>query len=217
MLAPVLWPVLVEGLGKERGRKDGLNLVPLEIQEAGRLRLFKGAVWAASAALALVFLTGTLFLCSQELILQGEVDRSSQLLALRESRTTEEARTVDARVPLLRVKLAEQRQGQAVTGLSRLGTWIFQPPQGIQLEKVEILQLPGDRVTEGFTITGLAFTERGFSVGPLAQYVLDLNRQAGLTLEPVAEATISDRVVAGQERHLDQLAITRFTLKGTFR
>lgn len=213
-LAPVLWPVLQEGIRKERGRKDGLNLLPMEIQEAGRLRAFKGLVWAASATLGLLFLGASLFLYSQELLAEREVNRAAQLLAERESRTAEEARIVEARIPLLRVKLAERRQGEAVSALARLGTAIFEPPNGIQLEKVEILETPAEPMAHAFTITGLAFTERSFSVGPLAQYLVALGRQPGVTLDPVAEATISDRVAVGKESRLDQVAITRFTLKG---
>jgi len=214
-LAPALWPVLMEGVRRERSRKGRLNLLPLEIQEAGNTRVFKHLVWACAAGVGVLFLGASIFLYSQELLLEREVARASRLLADRESRTEAEARIVEARIPLLRVMLAERRQGQAAAALSRVGTAIFRPPQGIQLEKVEVQETPAEPLALAFTITGLAFTERSFSVGPLAQYLAGLAREPGLTLEPVAEATISDRVVEGREAHLDQVAITRFTLKGT--
>jgi len=213
-LAPALWPVLLEGIRRERGRKAGLNLLPREFQEAGRRRAFKGVVWLASGILLLLFLGAGAFLFSQELVLQREVDRAELLLAQREARTAEEARVVEARIPLLRVRLAERHQGQAAAALAALGTALFEPPPGIQLEQVEITQAPGEALAHRFTVTGLAFTERSFSVGPLAQYLLALGRRPGLVLEPVAEASISDRVLSGHEAHPDQLAITRFTLKG---
>ena len=216
-LAPALWPVLMEGVRRERGRKDRLNLLPQELQEAGSALVFKRLVLAYAIGVGVLFLGGSLFIYSQELLLEREVARANQLLADREARTEAETRIVDSRVPLLRVKLAERRQGEAVSALSRVGTAIFQPPAGIQLEKVEVQETPAEPLTLAFTITGLAFTERSFSVGPLAQYLAALGRQPGLTLEPVAEASISDRVVEGKESRLDQMAITRFILKGTAR
>ena len=214
LLDAEVWPVLQEGLRKERGRKDGLNLLPLEIQEAGRRKVFRSLVWVASAILGVLFLGASSVLFTQELLLAGEVSRAEKLLADREAHTAEEERTVQARLPLLRVKLAEQRQGQAVAAMARLGSAIFEPPQGIQLEKVELLEVPGTPGVHTFKVTGLAFTERSFSVGPLAQYLIALSRQPGVALEPVSELSISDRVVAGSEKAPDQLAITRFTLKG---
>jgi hypothetical protein len=215
VLAPDLWPVLMDGVRRERNRKGGLNLLPQEFQEAGNARVFKHLVWACATGIGVLFLGASLFLYSQELLLEREVARASRLLAEREAQTAAEARIVEARIPLLRVKLAERRQGEAVSALSRVGTAIFRPPQGIQLEKVEVQETPAEPLTLAFTITGLAFTERSFSVGPLALYLSALARQPGLTLEPVAEASISDRVVEGKANHLDQMAITRFTLKGT--
>jgi hypothetical protein len=216
-LAPELWPLLREGLRKERSRKDGLNLLPMELQEAGQLRVFRNLVWGAVTTLGLLFLGASAFLFSQEALLEREVNRAAQLLAEREARTADEERTVQARMPLLRVRLAERRQERAIAGLGQLGLAIFKAPSGIQLEKVEVLQAAGDEVNHTFEITGLAFTERSFSVGPLAQYLVALGRQPGVALQPVAEVTISDRVVDGRDKQLDQMAITRFTLKGTAR
>ena len=214
-LAPELWPVLLKGLARERSRKDGLNLVPREVLEAGRLRVFKATVWGASIIMGLLMAAATAFLFSQELLLKRDLGQSSRRLADREARSAEEQRTVQARLPLLRVALAEQRQGRAVLALARLSTAIFSAPKGIQLEKVEILQIPGGPIAHRFTVTGLAFTETSFSVGPLARYLAVLGSQSGVTLEPVTEASTSDRVEEGAVPRLDQMAITRFTLRGT--
>ena len=213
-LAPALWPVLLEGLVRERGHRAGLNLLPREIQEATRLRVFKGTVWAAGIVLGLLFVAGTLFLYGQELLLDREVDRAEQLLASREARVPGDERIVQVRVPLLRIKLAEQHQAKAVATLASLGCALFRAPHGIQLEKVEILESPGVVTRHRFTVTGLAFTDSGFSMGPLAQYMAGL-AQAGVVLAPGTEASTSDRVVDSRDKHLDQLAITRFTLRGT--
>ena len=214
-LAPDLWPVLQEGMRRERSRKDGLNLLPLEVQEATRRRVSRNLVWAASLLIGLLFLCGSLFLFSQEALLEREVTRSERLLAEREAHVPTDEGVLQARLPLLRVRLAERRQARAVASLGQLGVAIFTAPQGIQLEKVEILEAPGEDVAHSFEITGLAFTEKAFSVGPLAQYLLALGRQAGVRLQPVTEISISDRVLAASDNHVDQWAITRFTLKGS--
>ena len=214
-LVPDLWPVLQDGMRAERGRKDGLNLLPLEVQEATRRRVSRNLVWAASLLIGLLFVFGTLFLFSQEALLEREVARSEQLLAQRETHLAADERVLQARLPLLRVRLGEQRQARAASALGELGTALFRPPQGIQLERVEILEAPGSEVAHTFEITGLAFTEKAFSVGPLAQYLVALGHQPGLRLQPVTEISISDRVVAGSEKRMDQWAITRFTLKGS--
>ena len=214
-LAPELWPVLQEGLRRERGRKDGLNLLPLEVQEATRRRISRNVVWGASLLIGLLFFFGSLFLFSQEALLEREITRSERLLAEREAHLPADEGVLQARLPLLRVRLAERRQARAVATLGELGVAIFRPPQGIQLERVEILEIPGDELAHSFEITGLAFTEKAFSVGPLAQYLMALGQQAGVRLQPVTGISISDRVVAGNEKRTDQLAITRFTLKGT--
>jgi hypothetical protein len=214
-LAPDLWPVLMDGVRKERARKDGLNLLPLEVQEARQRRIFRNLVWAASLGLGVLFGVGALFLFTQEALFDRELARAEQMLADRESHMAEEERVVQARLPLLRARLAEQRQVREVSALGGLGTAIFQAPSGIQLEKVEIREAPGDDVSHTFEITGLAFTEKSFSVGPLAQYLLLLGHRSGVRLEPVSEVTISDRVLEPRAGQVDQMAITRFTLKGS--
>ena len=213
--APNLWPVLQEGLKRERARKDGLNLLPIELQEARQLKLFRNLVWGAFLGLGLLLVVASLVLFSQETLLAREVAQAERLLAEREIRTGEDGRIIQARMPLLRERLAERRQALAIARLGSLGLTVFTLPQGIQLEKVELLELPGDTVGHSFEITGLAFTERSFSVGPLAQYLLALGHHPGLTLQPVSEVSISDRVVEGREKKVEQMAITRFTLKGS--
>jgi len=217
VLGPELWPVLHEGLQREALRKDALDLLPLEIRQARRRRMVGGLVWTAAGALVLLLAAAGLFLYGQEIRYRREVDQAAQLLANKEAHTAEEARLVEARVPLLRVKLAERRQGRAAAELARVAVALFQAPDGVQLESVEILQLPGDPVGYGFTVTGLAFTENAFSVGPLAEYVAGLGRSRGLVLAPVTQVSVSDRQVEGREDQVERRAVTRFTLKGQAR
>jgi hypothetical protein len=177
--------------------------------------VFRNLVWGAFLGMGTLLVLASMFLFSQEALLDRELQRSEKLLAEREAHSKEEERIVGARLPLLRNRLAERRQVEAVASLGALGLAVFAPPAGIQLEKVEILEAPGDELAHSFEITGLAFTEKSFAVGPLAQYLQALGRERGVRLEPVSEVTISDRLVAGREPKLEQLAIARFTLKGS--
>ena len=56
LLAPALWPVLMEGVRRERGRKGRLNLLPQELQEAGSALVFKRLVLACAIGIGVLFL-----------------------------------------------------------------------------------------------------------------------------------------------------------------
>ncbi len=214
VLAPALWPVLQQGLQLERGRRQSLNLVPQEIQDAIRLRIFRGTVWIAASLMGLLLLAGGFFLRAQERNFQQAAEAAEALVAEREAKTTEEGRIIQARLPLLRLRAAEKRQGEATRTLSRLGALLLKAPPDIQLERVEIFEVPGDSVAHRFTVTGLAFTETGFSVGPLAEYLGTLTREPGLILAPVSDVSVSDRLESGTDKP-EQKAVTRFKLQGT--
>lgn len=214
MAAPELWLLLQQGIQSELGRRNGLNLVPMEIQDAIRLRLFRGAVWVAASLMVLLMLAGGLFLLAQEKGFRQAAEASEQRLAERETRTGEEGKIIDARLPLLRLRAAEKRQGDATGTLSRLGALLLKAPADIQLERVEILELPGDKMAHRFTVTGVAFTENSFSVGPLAQYLQAIAREPGVVLAPVREIRVSDRMEQDSDKPA-QRAVTRFTLQGT--
>ena len=214
VLSTDLWPLLLKGLAAERRRKDGLNLVPLELQEALQRKLFKGVVWIAATLMILLFITGGVLLYLQQLSLRFEADRAEAALAQREARSTEEGRIVQARLPLLRTKLAEQRQMAATRSISRLAKMLLQAPAGIQLEKVEISQIPGEKVAHRFQVLGLSLTDQTFSVGPLAVYAEAISREEGVALAPITQVSVSDRIDESASK-LDQQAVTRFTLEGT--
>ena len=213
VLSTDLWPLLLKGLAAERRRKDGLNLVPLEIQEATRRKLLKGLVWTAAVLMILLFIAGGVLLYFQQLSLRFEADRAEAALAQREARSSEEGRIVEARLPLLRSKLAERRQLEATRSISHLAKALLQAPPGIQLEKVEISQLPGEKVAHHFLVVGLSLTDKTFSVGPLAVYAEAISREEGVQLAPITQVSVSDRL--DESQRLDQRAVTRFTLEGT--
>ncbi len=214
VVAPELWPLLQQGILLERGRRNGLNLVPQEIQDAIRLRLFRAVVWVAASLMVLLMLAGGLFLLAKEKGFKQAAEASEQRLAERETRTSEEGQIIQARLPLLRLRAAEKRQAEAAATLSRLGGLLLRAPADIQLEKVEVFEIPGDKVGHRFTVSGLAFTESSFSMGPLAQYLQTLAQEPGVVLAPVTEIRVSDRMEQDSDKPA-QRAVTRFTLQGT--
>jgi hypothetical protein len=215
VLAPALWPVLQRGLQVERARRNGLNLVPQEVQDAQQLRIFRGTVWIAAGLMMLLLLVGTLFLQHQEEGFRQAAEAAEQRLAEREAKTSDEGRIIQARIPILRLRAAEKRQAEASRTLARISALLLKAPPDIQLEKVEVVEIAGDKVAHRFTVTGLAFTESRFSVGPLALYLQSVGKEPGVTLAPVSEISVSDRTQDQGTEKPEQKAVTRFTLQGT--
>lgn len=211
-VAPSLWTVLQRGLELEKLR-HGLNLVPLDVQEAERRRVLRGMVWVAAAAMLGILGTVGLALHWKVSDLRRDVEQANANLALREAMANQVDSVVQARFPLLRVRAAEQRAADSALALARLSALLLSPPEGITLEKVEVLEVAGEKPAHAFTVVGTALTSRRFSVGPLAQYVATLAGTPGLRLAPLKEVSVSDRLEEGKER-IEQQAVTRFTLEG---
>jgi hypothetical protein len=213
VIAPSFWPFVQQGMRLERNRKDGLNLVPIEVQEALQRKLFKATVWIASALLLLLFVVAGMLLTMQERALKLAAEQAEENLAKREQATSQEVLIVNARLPLVRLKLAEKRQAEAMAGLSRITAALLQAPRGVVIEKVEVCEIAGNQMAHHFTVSGTALTERDFSVGPLAQYLMFLAKMPGVVLSPIKDLSISDRMEE-QSNKLDQQAVTRFTFEG---
>jgi hypothetical protein len=214
VLSTDLWPLLLKGLARERVQKHNLNLVPVEIQQALQRRILKGTIWVAGALVVILLLAGTLLLYGAERSLRQQADLAEATLAQREAANTEEGRIVQLRLPLLRTKLAERRQLDAIRTVSGLARELLQAPPGIRLEQVEILESPGDPLAHHFKVSGTAMTDKAFSVGPLAVYADAVGRLEGVRLAPLAEVSVSDRMDEAGQR-VDQRAVTRFVLEGT--
>lgn len=214
ILVPSFWPFVQQGMRLERNRKDGLNLVPIEEQEALQRKLFKATVWIASVLVLLLFGAAGALLTLQERALKQAATQAEENLTKREQATAQEALVVDARVPLVRLKLAEKRQVEAMAGLSKIMAALLQTPNGVVIDKVEVSEIAGEKVTHHFTVSGTALTEKDFSVGPLAQYLMSLDKMPGVMLNPIKDISISDRMDDSSKK-LDQQAITRFTFEGT--
>lgn len=207
-----VWPLLKLGLDRER--KGGLNLVPEEVLEAQARRFARIVLW--SAAVLVLGLLGSAWgwLHWIEVQRASDADRMEATLAQRKALQTQRHEVVGARVPLLRLRLAEARQAQALQSLGRLGAVLLGAPEGVALEKVDVQQVPGDAVRHRFLVKGTALTDPAFAVGPLALYLGRLQALEGLKLDPLKEVQVLDRREEGNGR-LDQQAVARFTLEGS--
>jgi len=213
---PFLPAFLLRGLDKERSHAGGLNLVPIHIQDATRLRLLRFTVWVAAAFMVLG-------LGAAQLILMQNERSLKQILVLAEGardqrrRLTQEAELAGKlRFGLIRLRHAEQRQKGSIEQLERLGITLFGVPKGITLDKVDVTQLPGDGIRFRFEISGTALTGQRFSVGPLADYLRRLGNHPGMQLDPLRDVSVSDRTaISGQTQGPTDRAITRFKLSGS--
>jgi hypothetical protein len=205
--------LLLAGAGHERAHKDALTLVPLEVQEAARLRALRLGVWGAAALVLLLCGGGWSFLRAQERNLALDVAQAEVSLQRFRGQMEERDRAARARFPLVRLRAAEVRQAQAAQQLADLSGRLMSVPDGVRLERVEVFQLPGDTVAHRFTISGVARTRRDFSVGPLADYLARLGRTKGLQLQPLRDVQVLDAQAEGQSAPAEQ-ALARFTLEG---
>lgn len=206
-----LWPVLVRGLARER--KGGMNLVPFSVLEAERRRLARVMLWAASV-LVLALLVGGWFLLRWAEEQRAEAaTRMEETLAQRKALQAQRHAVVGARVPLLRLRMIEERQAQSIQALGRTGALLLETPDGVVLEKVEIQQVPGDTIQHRFHVEGTALTAPAFSTGPLALYLGRIQSQKGVTLDPLREVQVLDRREEGVSK-VDRQAVARFAFDG---
>jgi hypothetical protein len=211
VLAPELAPLLVRGAKLEASAKGGINLVPLDIQEARQRRVLKGFVWgSAGVMLALLGLAG-LTLLGVDRNQAAEADRAEQTLAAKVLASAQDERVLLARLPLIRLRMAETRQAEAQKVVGRLAAKLFQVPAGIQLERLEILETEsGHR----FSVVGVASTGPDFSVGPVAQYLRGLADEPGVKLAPLRDVDVSDLSDLAKGR-VAKPAVTHFRVEGT--
>lgn len=207
-----LWPVLWRGL--ERERKGGLNLVPVEVLEAQTRKVARLVLWVAS--FLVLGLMGTMWAWLRWSVDQRarDADQMEATLAQRKALQAQRHEVVGARVPLLRLRMAEARQVKAGQALGRLGALLLEAPEGVSLEKVEVLQAPGEPLKHRFLVTGTALTEPSFSAGPLSLYLARLQAHPGLVLQPMREVQVLDRREENDSK-IDQRAVARFRLEGS--
>lgn len=206
-------PDLIQrGLSAERS-SGGLDLRPEHVREAQRVRYLRAALVVATLGVLAAFTAGGAILRTRERLLEAQALRLEADLARERAADLERQRAIATRLPLLRLRAAEQRQGEAAARLARLSSTLMNAPAELHLEKVDIQQLPGALSTWSFTVSGTARSGPGFSVGPLAHYLDQLLALEGLELDPLQEVSVSDRVDSGSAQ-LEARAITRFSLNG---
>jgi len=212
-LAPLLSAFLLRGMQREKGRKDGLNLVPLEIQEALKLRLLRLSVWIAAAVMLALLGAAQIYLSSSESNYRSALRQAETARDQRKTLAQEAAKASRLRFGLLRLRCAEQRQSASLEHLEALGLALFEVPSGLVLEKVEIAQAPGDPLSHRFTVEGTALTRKRFSAGPLAVYLARLHAFPDMHLDPLQDISVSDRASVDKSLTPEQ-AIIRFKLTG---
>lgn len=207
--------ILMQGLALERSA-HGLDLRPGHVQDAQRRRTLKAVLALATVAILAAFILGGGLVRTRERMLEAQAVQAETELARRLAADQDRLRVVAARAPLLRLRAAEQRQAETTERISRLASTLFSPPAGVELEKLEIQQLPGEEAALAFQVSGTALTHASFSMGPVAAYVANVQRLPGLALDPLKDVSVSDRMVAG-EPGPQARALTRFTLSGRLR
>ena len=207
-----VWPLLKAGLDRER--KAGLNLVPEEVLEAQSRRFARVVLWSAAVLMLALMGAAWGWLRWSERQRTTEADRMEATLAQRKALQAQRHEVVGARVPLLRLRMAEARQAQALQSLGRLGALLLEAPEGVALEKVEVQQAPGEPLRHRFLVRGTALTDPAFAAGPLAVYLGRLQTLKGLQLDPMREIQLLDRRDEGDGR-MDQRAVARFVLEGS--
>ncbi len=207
-----LWPVLWRGL--ERERKGGLNLVPVEVLEAQSRKVARLVLWVASF-LALGLMGAMWGWLRWSVDQRGrDADQMEATLVQRKALQAQRHEVVGARVPLWRLRVAAARQIRGGQTRGRLGALLREAPAGVALEKVEVLQAPGEALRYRFVVTGTALTEPSFSTGPLSLYLARLQACPGLELLPMREVQVLDRREEGGAK-IDQRAVARFTVEGS--
>jgi len=214
-LGPDLPAFLLAGAGRERQRKGWLDLIPLEVREARRRRTLRTVVRVSAAAMILVGGGAKALLMRGEAALEREAVRAEAALAQRQEVIRQGDAAARLRFGLLRVRRAEARQKQATEQLEQLGLSLFQAPVGVELQKVEISQLPGDNLRQRFQLDGSARTLGGFSLGALAAYFRHLAGRPGMKLEPLRQVTVVDQSGGEGPAPAREQAVTRFHLGGT--
>lgn len=210
--SPEAWAFLHQGMLREGARRDGLNLLPKEILEAARRRVFRMAVWGAAGLMFLLLATSVGFMVLQERVFREQANQAEALLAQREEEQAREDEAIRVRMPFLRARAAEVRQKEAIERLGRLGQVLFETPAGLQLDRVEVMEDAAGGGTR-FMVKGVALSEGPFSVGPLAAYLRRVEACPGVVLQPLQEVQVSDRVDEATGT-LAQRAVTRFSLEG---
>jgi hypothetical protein len=209
-LAPDLTAFLLEGAARERRRKGGMDLIPEDVREARRRRIFRTIVWTAAVALAGLCAGAKAVLLYQESTLVREAARAEAAAAERQAYARAGDEAARLRFGLLRIRWAEARQKDMLERLERLGLRLFRAPEGVQLQQVEIGQKAAEELPQRFSVEGVALTRGAFSMGSLADYFSQLSACPDVKLDPLRDVSVVDGGGTGPR----EKALTRFHFTG---
>lgn len=216
-LAPAAATFILAGARLERSESGGMNLVPQHILETRKRRMFRLLTWGAAAALVALCLAAGVVVRLQESQLAQEADRAEANLEARRRILQESDQVARARMPLLRLRLAEELQSSRTRSLDRLSAILFAAPQGVTLDTIEIREHGGATGQFDFQVTGTALSQGSLSVAPLAQYLDAIQELPGVSLAPLQTVDVTDlRAVGAPDTQAPtHRAAARFTLQGT--
>lgn len=215
-LAPASATFLLAGARAERADAAGMNLVPQHILDTRKRQVFRAVTWGAAGLLVVLCLAAAATIRVSEYQLTQAADQAEANLQIRQRLLQESDKVARARLPLLRLRLAEELQQKKSASLDRLAAALFNAPQGVTLEAIEVREASDPSRFE-FLVTGTALSEGALSLEPLAHYMDALQSTAGATLEPLQTVELTDlrpdgSPAGGAPSHR---AAARFTLKGT--
>lgn len=215
-LAPASATFLLAGARVERNEAHGMDLVPKHIRDTHKRRLFRALTWGAAAALVALCLAAGATVRIQENQLSQETARAEANLEARRRILQESDEVARARMPLLRLRLAEDLQRSRSQSLGRLSAILFAAPPGVTLDTIEVREHEGANGAFDFQVTGVALSQGSLSVAPLAQYLDQIKTLPGATLAPLQTVDVADLrpADAPPDRAPTHRAAARFTLQG---
>lgn len=214
-LAPAAGTFILAGARTERADSAGMNLVPGHILDTRKRQIFRAFIWGAAALLVVLCLAAAGFIRLAEHQLAQSADQAEANLRTRQRLLQESDQVARARLPLLRLRLAEDLQRKKAASLDHLATALFDAPRGITLDAIEVREA-ADPTRFEFVVSGTALSEGSLSIEPLAQYMERL-QTTGAALEPLQTVEVSDLSAAGAltDRAPAHRATAKFTLRGT--
>lgn len=216
-LSPASATFILAGARVERSEANGMNLVPQHIRDTHKRRLFRALTWGAAAALVALCLAAGAIVRLQETQLSLEAARAEANLEARRRILQESDQVARARLPLLRLRLAEDLQQSRTRSLDRLAGLLFTAPPGVTLDTIEVREHAGGGGQFDFQVTGTALSQGSLSVAPLAHYLDRIQGLPGVSLAPLQTVEVTDLRGTGapQDQAPAHRAAARFTLQGT--
>ena len=216
-LAPASATFVLAGARAERNDSVGMNLVPQHILDTRKRHLFRALIWTAAGVLVLLCLVAGAVVRLQQAQLSQEADRAEANVQIRSRMLQESDEVARTRMPLLRLRVAEDLQQKRLGSLDHLSAVLFNPPGGVTLSAIEIREAANDPSRFEFVVSGTALSDGSLSSSPLASYLATIQGMPGAALAPLQTVDILDIRTTGasDSQAPAHRAAARFTLQGT--